>query len=458
MKENKVKNFSTTKLIAGSFLAAILAGTLLLMMPFSSADGTFTNPVDALFTATTSICVTGLVTVVTAFHWSAVGKLIIMCLAQLGGLGVITVITMLFILMGKQITLKERMLVSEAYNLGELKGMVVLVRRIVSGTLVVEIIGFLLYSVVFVPEYGMQKGIFCALFNSVSAFCNAGMDILGDESLIPYAVNPLINFTTITLIVLGGLGFPVWWDVLDSLKKRKSRGFSWRKMAQKLQLHTKIVFCATAVLIFIPALLFLLLEYHNPDTIGNFSFFGKIQASLFQSVTTRTAGFASVDQGKLTNASALLTMILMFVGGSPAGTAGGMKTTTIAILLGTVLCMAKGQNSTSMFHRRLTVDNVRSALCVVMLGLVTSLVACMGLMALEDAAFADVMFEVISALGTAGLSRGITGELCAASKLILIVTMYIGRIGPITLVVAILRKGRKNNLKYNLPQGNVIVG
>lgn len=468
MKENKwIKipgsgkkgpGVSTTRLIAESFLFAILAGTLLLILPFSSAEGTFTHPVDALFTATTSICVTGLVTVVTAVHWSVFGKLVIMCLAQLGGLGVITVITMLLILLGRRITLKERMLISEAYNLGELKGMVFLVRRIVAGTLFVEMVGFLLYSIVFVPEYGLGKGLFCALFNSVSAFCNAGMDILGEESLVPYVLNPLVNATTMLLIILGSLGFPVWWDLLDSWHKRTEKKLPVRKMLQKLKLHTKMVLFMTSFLILVPAVLFFIFEYENPNTMGNFPLFGKIQASLFQSVTTRTAGFASVDQGQLTNASSLLTMILMFIGGSPAGTAGGMKTTTIAILLCTVLCMAKGRNATTMFHRRVTPDIVRSALCVVVLGLVTLVISSMCLMAAEDFSFLDIMFEVMSALGTAGLSRGITGELGIFSKLILVITMYIGRIGPITMVVAILRRGQKNSVKYTMPEERVIVG
>lgn len=468
MKENKFKKIpgsgkkgpgvSTTRLIAGSFLLAILVGALLLMLPFSSAEGGFTHPVDALFTATTSICVTGLVTVVTATHWSIAGKLIIMCLAQLGGLGIITAITMLLILLGRKITLKERMLISEAYNLGELKGMVFLVRRIVVGTLLVEMAGFLLYAIVFVPEYGLGNGLFCALFNSVSAFCNAGMDILGTESLMPYVSNPLVNLTTMLLIVLGSLGFPVWWDILDSWRQGKKKELPVWKRFQKLKLHSKVVLFMTAFLILIPGVLFFLFEYHNPGTMGKLSLAGKMQASLFQSITTRTAGFASVDQGQLTNASSLLTLILMFIGGSPAGTAGGMKTTTIAVLLCTVLCMARGRNSTTLFHRRVSPDNIRSALCVVVLGFVTLVISCMCLMAAEKFSFLDILFEVMSALGTAGLSRGITGDLCVFSKLVLIATMYIGRIGPITMVVAILRRGQRNNVKYALPEGNVIVG
>ena len=468
MKENKwIKvpesgrkdsGVSTTRLIAGSFLFAILAGTLLLMLPVSSAEGTMTYPVDALFTATTSICVTGLVTVVTAVHWSLFGKLVIMCLAQLGGLGVITVVTMFLILLGKKITLKERMLISEVYNLGELKGMVFLVRRIVTGTLIVEMIGFFLYSMVFVPEYEWGRGLFYALFHSVSAFCNAGMDILGEESLVLYALNPLVNFTTMFLIIMGSLGFPVWWDLLDSLRNGRKKKTPARKIMKRWKLHTKLALCMTACLIVVPAILFFLFEYNNPGTIGNFSLAGKIQASLFQSVTTRTAGFASVDQGQLTNASSLLTMILMFIGGSPAGTAGGMKTTTIAILFCTVFSMARGRNATTMFGRRIPTEIVRSALCIVVLGLSTLSISCMCLMAVEDISFLDIMFEVISALGTVGLSRGITGELCTFSKLILVLTMYIGRIGPITMVVAILRRGQKNSVKYMMPEERVIVG
>ena len=449
---------STTRLIAGSFLLAILAGSILLMLPFSSADGTMTHPVDALFTAATSICVTGLVTVVTASHWSIMGKVIIMCLAQLGGLGIITVISMILILLGKRITLKERMLISETYNLGELKGMVTLVRRIVTGTLAVELAGAILCSFVFVPEYGLAKGMFCALFHAVSAFCNAGMDIMGEQSLIPYAQNPWMNLVTMLLIILGSLGFPVWWDVLDTFGQQKQKQMSLQKAVRHLTVHTKIVLVMTGVLILVPAIFFFFFEYQNPETIGTFSLFGKLQASLFQSITTRTAGFASVDQGKLTNASSLLTLILMFIGGSPAGTAGGMKTTTIAVLLCTVLCMAKGQNFTSIFKRKISPEIIRSALCVVMLGLVTLVTACMCLMAVENFSFLDILYEVMSALATVGLSRGITGQLCIFSKLVLVMAMYIGRIGPITMVVAIMRKSQKNTVRYDLPNGRIIVG
>lgn len=466
MKENKkIPEFlkkdsgvSTTRLIAGSFLLAILAGSILLMLPFSSADGTMTHPVDALFTAATSICVTGLVTMVTATHWSIVGKIIIMCLAQLGGLGIITAISMILILLGKRITLKERMLISETYNLGELKGMVALVRRIVIGTLAVELTGAILCSFVFVPEYGLAKGMFCALFHAVSAFCNAGMDIIGEQSLIPYAQNLWINLITMLLIILGGLGFPVWWDVLDTFRQQKQKQISLQKKVHHLAVHTKIVLVMTGVLILVPAIFFFFFEYQNPETIGTFSLFGKIQASLFQSVTTRTAGFASVDQGKLTNASSFLTLILMFIGGSPSGTAGGMKTTTIAVLLCTVLCMAKGQNFTSIFQRKISPEIIRSALCVVMLGLVTLVTACMCLMAAENFSFLDILYEVMSALATVGLSRGITGQLCIFSKLVLVIVMYIGRIGPITMVVAIMRKNQKNTVRYDLPNGRIIVG
>ena len=449
---------STTKLIAGSFLAAILFGTFLLMLPVSSADGNGTPFVDAAFTATTSVCVTGLVTVVTAVHWSTFGKVVILLLAQLGGLGVITVLTMLMILLGRRITLKERMLISEMYNLSALKGMVLFVRRIVKGTLLVEGIGFLLCIPVFVRDYGWKKGMFGALFHAVSSFCNAGMDILGTNSLIPYAHNPLVMAVTSGLIVLGGLGFPVWWDILDGYKKIRSRKLSSGQWFGQLQLHTRVVLVMTAVLIVIPAALFFLMEYHNPQTMGAFSLFDKIQASLFQSITTRTAGFAALDQGKLTSASSLLTIILMFIGGSPAGTAGGMKTTTIAILVCTVWCMAHGQSSTVVFNRKVADESVRSALCVVVLGVTVMLLASLCLMAVEDYSFLDILYEVVSALGTVGLSRGITSDLTTFSKWILIGTMYIGRIGPITMVVAMLRKGKGRRIRYELPKGRIIVG
>ncbi|MCD2492199.1 potassium transporter KtrB [Lacrimispora sp. NSJ-141] len=449
------RGLTTTRIIALGFAAAILVGAVLLMFPFASADGTWTNPIDALFTATTSICVTGLVTVVTASHWSILGQFIIMLLAQLGGLGVITVAMCVLVIIGKKITLKDRMLIQETYNMDTLSGLVKLIIRIAKGTFLLEGIGAVLYATVFIPEFGFFQGLWKSIFNAVSAFCNAGMDIVGDTSLRAYAGNPIINFTTMLLIIFGGLGFVVWWNVLKAWKERKEKK---RGFAAGLSLHSKLVLLMTAILIFGGALFFFLFEYNNPDTIGNMNFGEKAMASLFQSVTTRTAGFETIPQAGLTEGSTLLTIILMIIGGSPAGTAGGIKTTTVGILILMVLSTIQGKKDTEFMDRRISADAGRTALTVTVLALTVVLGAAVLLFATDGLGFQDTLFEVASAMGTVGLTRGITSSLTGAGKLILVCVMYIGRIGPVTLALALAlkRKGKQQNRM--LPEERILIG
>lgn len=442
-----------TKIIAGSFFIAILAGSLLLMLPAASAKGVHTSYIDALFTAATSICVTGLVTVNTAAHWSLFGKCIILLLIQLGGLGIITVSIMLFVLLGRKITLNERRLIQESYNLNSIAGMVALVKRIIIGTLVVEGIGMVISLFVFVPEYGTY-GIFCAVFHAVSAFCNAGIDILGDNSLLPYVTNPILNFVTMMLIILGGIGFPVWWDVIGVFKYQKKN----RNPLICLKLHSKLALVTTAFLLVLPAFLFLIFEWGNLGTIGELSIGSKGMASLFQAVVTRTAGFASVDQAALTPASILLSMVLMFIGASPAGTGGGIKTTTFAVVALTIYSMAKGKENTEVFRRRISTYYIHTALSLMMLALFLFFVVTMAMLATNQGEITDVMYEVASALSTTGLSRGITSELNIVGKLLIIITMYIGRIGPITLILALLKKKHSRKGGMTLPTEHVIIG
>lgn len=449
------KGLTTTRIIALGFAAAILAGAFLLMLPVSSANGTWTAPIDALFTSTTSICVTGLVTVVTATHWSVFGQFIILLLAQLGGLGVITVTMCLFVIIGKRITLKDRMLIQETYNMDTLSGLVRLIIKIVKGTFILEGIGAILYAAVFIPEFGWRAGIWKAVFNAVSAFCNAGMDIIGDSSLRSYAENPIVNITTMLLIILGGLGFVVWWNVIKAWKERKEKK---RGFFSGLTLHSKLVLLMTVILIFGGGVLFFLFEYNNPKTIGSMGLGNKIMASMFQSVTTRTAGFETVPQASLTEGSTLLTIILMIIGGSPAGTAGGIKTTTIGILLLSVFSTIRGKKDTEFMDRRISADAVRTALTVTVLAMIVMLTASVLLFATDGLGFEDTLFEVASAMGTVGLTRGITSTLSAAGKLVLIIVMYIGRIGPVTmaLALALKRKGKQQNRM--LPEERIIIG
>ncbi|MBQ8430221.1 MAG: potassium transporter KtrB, partial [Clostridia bacterium] len=314
-----------------SFLSAILIGSLLLVLPISVKNGVSVSYVDALFTATTATCVTGLVTVPTVATWSVFGQIVILFLIQLGGLGVVTVMSWLMLLMHKKFRIRDHQLLQDAFNLNTLSGLRKFVKKVIVGTLIIEGLGALLYMPVFIPDFGI-KGIWISVFNSVSAFCNAGIDIIALDSLCSYATNPLINFVTCALIVLGGLGYVVWWDVLRVLKEFKTQKLNCFK---HLTLHSKIALVATAALIFGGAAFVFAFEYNNPLTLAKYSLFDKIQISFFQSVTTRTAGFATLPQENLTNATSIVCILLMFIGGSPVGTAGGVKTVTAVVLFTT---------------------------------------------------------------------------------------------------------------------------
>lgn len=431
---------STTHIIMLSFLVVILVGSVLLALPISTKSGEPVGYLDALFTATTSTCVTGLVTLPTVTTWSWFGEIVILLLIQIGGLGVITIFAGIMIALNKRFGLKESQLIQDAFNLNSLSGLAKFVKRVILGTLIVEGIGAILYMFVFIPDYG-ARGIWISIFNSVSAFCNAGIDIIAENSLVGYATNPLINAVTEMLIILGGLGYIVWWDVVRVLKDWKK--LKW-KCFQKLTLHSKIVLSITAILVFGGAALLLAFEYNNPLTIGNYSFFDKMQVALFQSVTTRTAGFATVAQENLTNPSAILCLLLMFIGGSPAGTAGGIKTVTIVVLIATAYTTIKNKNEVSLFNRDLTRQTVRKAVAVSGMSFCIMFVSTILLSLVTDAAALDILYETVSATATVGLTRNLTGILNAWGKIIIIFTMYLGRVGPISL--AFMFKSRKETV------------
>ena len=450
------KKFSTTRMIATGFLVAIIIGTILLSLPIATQDRTVTPLIDSLFTATTSICVTGLVTVSTLDHWSLFGKVVILFLIQFGGLGVITFSTTILMMLGKRITLNERLLIQDAYNLDTLRGMVKLTKKIIKGTLIVEGIGALIYSIQFVQDYGFFSGIWRAIFNSVSAFCNAGMDILGNESLAMYRENPLVNFTTMALIIIGGIGFPVWWDVLEVIRLAIKKEIKTKNLLRKLGLHSKLALSVTVMLIFGGAFLILLLEYNNEATIAGLSFGDKIMACLFQSVTTRTAGFFTIPQECLRNESAFLCILMMFIGGSPSGTAGGVKTVTLSVIVLSTISIVKGKNDIEVFKRKLSDFYLKKALAVVMVNLCVLIVTTTCLLVFVPGNFMDILYEATSALATVGLSRNLTGTLNVIGKFIIIVTMYLGRIGPITMMLAFSMK-RAKGLR-TLPEEKVLVG
>ena len=429
---------STIHIIMLSFLVVILIGSVLLALPISTKSGKPVSYLDALFTATTSTCVTGLVTLPTVTTWSWFGQIVILLLIQIGGLGLITICAGIILALNKKFGLKESQLLQDAFNLNSLSGLASFVKRVLVGTVIVEGVGALLYMFVFVPEFGF-KGVWISIFNSVSAFCNAGIDIISENSLVAYATNPLMNVVTELLIVLGGLGYIVWWDVLRVLKQWKN--LKW-KCFQKLTLHSKIVLSATAALVFGGAICIFIFEYNNPLTIGNYSLFDKIQVSLFQSITTRTAGFATIPQENLTNASAILCLLLMFIGGSPVGTAGGIKTVTIIVLLATAHSTIKNKNEVSLFNRNLPKQITRKAVAVTSMSFAIMFISTILLAAVTTNATAlDIAYETVSATATVGLSRNFTSFVTNWGKIILIFTMYFGRVGPISLAFAF--KSRK---------------
>ncbi len=433
---------STTRIILLSFLAVILLGSILLALPVSTQSGVPVSYIDALFTATTSTCVTGLVTLPTFSTWSAFGQVVILILIQIGGLGVITVMSGFMILLNKKMGIGDRLLIQDAFNLNTMSGLIKFVKNVLLGTLITETTGAILYMFVFVPQFG-AKGIWISVFNSVSAFCNAGIDIIAENSLCNYATNPLINIVTSALIILGGLGYIVWWDVIRVIKSRSRKK---RKIFRYLTLHSKIAITASAGLIICGALLILIFEYSNPLTIGEMSLFDKIQASLFQSVTTRTAGFASLAQEHLTDTSALVSLVLMLIGGSPVGTAGGIKTVTVAVLLCSAVATVRNKNSVTLFNRCITEESVKKAVAVVVTFIIICLTSTILLTATSDAPVLDVLYETVSATATVGLSRNLTSGLNMFGKLIIIATMYLGRVSPISLAVALGKKNESQNV------------
>ena len=450
---NKKISLSTTHIILISFLIVIFIGSILLSLPISTKNGVSIKYIDALFTATTSTCVTGLVTVPTYSTWSIFGQIVILLLIQIGGLGVVAFMSAFMIIINKKLKLKDYQLIQDAFNLNTMSGLKQFIKHVFLGTLLIELIGAILYMIVFIPDYGI-KGAWISIFNSVSAFCNAGMDIIGEVSLCDYATNPLVNITTSLLIVLGGLGFIVWWDVLRVLKQFKSKKF---KCFKSLTLHSKIVISSTLILIFGGALLIFLFEYNNVNTIADFNIFDKIQISLFQSITTRTAGFATVLQENLTDQSVIVCLILMFIGGSPVGTAGGIKTITAVSLIAVAIASIRNKSEVVLFNRNLSSEITRKAVAVTTTSFMIVIISTILLSLTIDRTIVDVLYETVSATATVGLSRNLTPFLNSMGKIIIIITMYLGRVGPISLAIAFKSKIESTNLILN-PTEEVSIG
>ena len=450
------KKLKPVHYIPVSFLIAIIVGTILLMLPISSASGKMTDPLTALFTATTSVCVTGLVVVDTYAHWSFFGQLVILILIQIGGLGVVAVGSMIMVMTKRKLFLSNRMLLGDSLNVDGKKGLIHFLKRMFRGVIIIEVTGIFIYAVKFIPMLGVFKGLWASIFQSVSAFCNAGMDIVGPNSMIDLRDSGLLMITTMTLIILGGIGFVVWFDVIEGIKNAIEYRYGFKKGFSRLPEHTKIVLLMTTGLIALGSIIVFAAEYNNPDTIGQMSLGGKIMNSVFQSVTYRTAGFASVPQDKLTEISCTAGYILMFIGGSPVGTAGGVKTMTAFLFLINAYSYINGKSENVVFHKRVPEDLMRKSAAIIFFSIVAIFVMNMLLMS-RGISHTDSLYEVVSALGTVGLSRGLTPNLDTVGRIIIIVSMYLGRIGPISMAI-FFAKGNSGENSITHANGKFYVG
>lgn len=452
------KKMAASHVMVTGFAAAILLGGILLSLPVCNADGRWLNFLDALFTSCSAVCVTGLVTIVPASQFSLPGKLILLVLIQFGGFGIIACTMGIFVILRKQITIRSRVMLQEGYNMNTLSGLVALLLYVMKGTFIVEGIGAILYSLQFVPQYGFFRGIWYSVFHAVSAFCNAGIDILGDSSLQVYQTNPLVNAVTVLLIIVSGLGFIVWRDLALTVRRIVKRECSVCRALECMRLQTKLALMMTLFLIVGGTVGIFCLEYSNPETLGKLTLGQKWMASLFQSVTTRTAGFFTIPQNLFREESKILSCVLMFIGGSPGGTAGGVKTTTIAILLLTCWSVLKGNLDTECFRRRIYPSVIRTGFAVFTVAFLAVIVGTITLTSIEQVPLADALYEVTSAVGTVGLTTGLTPGLAFASKLLIIFLMYIGRIGPVTLALLFAGKIGKKKKRVKLPGERIMVG
>lgn len=436
-----------TQMIVVGFMLIILTGSLLLMLPWASRSHEVTPFLDTLFTATSASCVTGLVVVDTWSHWSVFGQVIILILIQVGGMGFMTLGVFMAILLRRRIGLKTRGVLQESINSLQIGGIVKLAKKIIQGTVFFESVGALILMYRFIPKVGMARGIWYGIFHSVSAFCNAGFDLMGYmepyESLCGYAGDWLVNLTIMSLIVIGGIGFFVWDDI--ATKKLKVHRYT---------LHTKLVLMTTLALIIGGALFFFFTEQSN--VLKNMPFAERIWASFFQSVTARTAGFNTVDTGALTEGSKFVTILLMFVGGSPGSTAGGIKTTTLIVLLVCVRSNMRQEKGYNILDRRLDEEVVRKACTVMCTNLLLMLTATIVMLVLQPFALTDVLFETASAIGTVGMTTGITRSICSISKAVLIFLMYCGRIGSLTFALSL--RGNKHEPAVKQPVEQVMIG
>ena len=448
MKKHRIR-LEPTQIIALTFALIILCGALLLMLPVSSRDGQSCGPITALFTATSATCVTGLVLVDTWTQFSGFGQGIILGLIEVGGLGFMSAASIVVFLLHRRVGLKQKLLMAQAISAPDMAGVVRLQKWVLFGSLGIQAVGALILFLRFLPEFGLRTALIWGVFHSISAFCNAGFDIFGSiapgQSVITFNHDPVVMLTLAALVILSSLGFFVWEDVAT---KR-----SWKK----LSVYTKLVLLTTLTLVLGGALIMGVLEWNNPATIGNMPVWQKVLNSFFQSVTLRTAGFSGVDQAGLTDAGKLVSMVLMFIGGSSGSTAGGVKTVTMVVLLLFVWNRMRGKETVCVFKRTIPKDKVMDAMTIVAIVLVLALAGGCFICAVSGFSIADAMYETVSALATVGLSSGGSGNLGVAGQLLIIVYMYFGRVGVLTLSLGFLM-GNRAQERYRYAETNLLIG
>ncbi len=431
------------QMLAAGFAFLILVGTLLLNTSYATKTGEQIGLLNALFTATSATCVTGLTVVNTAETFSDFGHLVIIILIQMGGLGFMTMSSLLAVILRRKITYRDRLTIKEQLNLDTRTGLVRFVIYVAKITFIIEAVTALALSFRFVPEFGFEKGLWYSVFHGISAFCNAGFDLFGN-SLMNYQDDVLVNVAISLAIIIGGLGFVVYQDII------------YKKKFKRFHLQSKIVLSMTAALLIVGTLVFLVLEWSNPSTIGGESIKNKVIGAFFQSVTARTAGFNTVELSFLRDSSAFFMMVLMFIGASSGSTGGGLKVTTFSVIALTTYSVIKGNEDVHVFGRRLSADTIKKSVAIAMACLIVVVVTIFVLTMLESAQFITLSYEVVSAFATVGVSQGITAALRPISKFIIILTMYVGRLGPLTLIYVFNTKGTPK--KYRYAEGHISVG
>ena len=442
----KMLRLAPTQIIAITFALIILLGTILLMLPVSSQNGQPAGFCPALFTATSATCVTGLVLYDTGAQWSGFGQAVILCMIEIGGLGFMSVASIVIFMLRRKIGLRQRMVMAQALSINEMEGVVRLQKWVLLGSLIIQLTGAVILFLRFLPEQGIGTALKWGVFHSVSAFCNAGFDILGTgQSVATLNHDPVVMFTLMGLIVVGGLGFFVWEEVVTTRK--------WKK----LSVYTRLVLCVTATLILGGAALILLLEWNNPNTFGEMSVPQKLMNGLFQSVTLRTAGFAAVDQAALTDGSKGLSLLLMLIGGSSGSTAGGVKTVTFLVLCLFVISRARGRSTVTVLHRNVPHEKVLDAATIVGVVVFLALSGAVFITATSPVSFTDAIFETVSALATVGLTAGVTPLLSIPAQFVIILFMYFGRVGILTLSLGFLM-GNQAQERFRYADTNLLIG